>query len=77
MTVGLLRSAVFEVRSNAMGNRAVSLDARLNWEMLVTVVGGKSELRTRIDALRNDAPDDLTTLIELCDRYLAGWRPDF
>lgn len=77
MTVALLRSAVAEVRSNAMGNRAVSRDARLNWEMLVTVVGGESELRKRIDALRADAPEDLTALIELCDRYLAGWRPDF
>ncbi|WP_329004045.1 KAP family NTPase [Kribbella sp. NBC_00709] len=63
------------VRSQAMGNRAVHRTTRLNWDMLVEIFGGEDEVERALDTVRASADEDLTSVIELADKYLKGWRP--
>lgn len=76
MTSALLRSAVSGARSQAMGNRAVLVEQRLSWDMLIDVVGGEDQLRAWLEPLRDLEDQDLRSILALCDRYLDGWRPD-
>lgn len=75
MTLALLRSAFSEVRSQAMGSRAVHRSARLHWDVLVELCEGEDSLRQRIDELKATHPQGSDELLDLADKYLGGWRP--
>lgn len=74
-TLAILRSARTDVRSQAIGNRAVKYSPRLPWESLVQLFGDEATLRERVEALRAAALDNSTESLDLIDRYLAGYRP--
>jgi predicted KAP-like P-loop ATPase len=71
----LLLSARSESRSQAMGSRAVTKSARLAWKVLIDVYGDEDTLRTSLEALRGAQFEDCAEVLQLADRYLAGWRP--
>ena len=75
VTRSLLESARTDVRSQSMGNRSVRTSPRLVWDALVEVFPDEATLKTRIDQLKATAPDGMTELLELADRYASGWRP--
>lgn len=75
ITLALLESAKSEVKSQAMGSRAVVRKPRLHWEGLVKIYGDEGTLRQRIDALKAATTEVDRDLVELVDKYLSGWRP--
>ena len=75
LACALLVDAQSIVRSQQMGTRSVHKSVRLNWDILVEVLGGEHAVRTAVEALRITADEELTSLIELADKYLDGWRP--
>ena len=75
MTLALLQSARTEVRSQSMGSRAVRRSAALAWDVLVELYGDDATLRERIDKLKASQPHGNDELLQLADKYLAGWRP--
>jgi hypothetical protein len=75
VTLALVRSAHREVRSQAMGSRAVQRSARLAWKELIELYGDEDVLRRRIEELRAVAPDGSDELLQLTDKYAGGWRP--
>lgn len=75
VTHALLKSARSEIRSQSMGSRAVRRKPRLAWDALIEVCGNEIGLRQRIEALRTSGPHNIGDLLELADKYLAGWRP--
>lgn len=76
MTLAVLRSARGEVRSQSLDSRAVRRSARLAWTVLIELYGDEATLRDRIEKLKTSRPADSDDLLELTDKYLAGWRPD-
>lgn len=76
VTLAILSSSRGEAKSQADGSRAIKRHPRLAWEALEEVFGGEETLRNRINALRDFQPTDIGDLLELADRYLAGWRPN-
>ena len=58
-----------------MGSRAVRREPRLAWDVLIEVCGNESALRQRVEALKTAGPQNIGDLLELADKYLAGWRP--
>jgi hypothetical protein len=75
VTQALLKSARSEVRSQSMGSRAVRRKPRLAWDALIEVCGNEIALRQCIEALKASRPQNIGDLLELADKYLAGWRP--
>jgi predicted KAP-like P-loop ATPase len=75
VTLALLRSARSEVRSQAMGSRAVRRSYRLAWDALVELYGSDDTLKERIKELKATQPEGVDGLLDLADRYLSGWRP--
>src|SRR5690554_1368181 len=75
VTHALLKSARSEIRSQSMGSRAVRRKPRLAWDALIEVCGNEIGLLQRIEALRTSGPHNIGDLLELADKYLAGWRP--
>jgi hypothetical protein len=75
MTIALLKSARSEVRSQAMGSRAVRRSARLSWDVLIKLYGDEDNLRERIENLKATQPEGVDELLQLADKYLGGWRP--
>jgi hypothetical protein len=75
LTLGILRSARTEVRSQSTNSRAVHRSPRLEWDALVELFGGEDKLRHRIDRLKETKPQGEDELLDLAERYLAGWRP--
>lgn len=75
VTHALLRSARSEVRSQSMGSRAVRRKPRLAWDVLIELYGDEATLRHRIETLKASRPENSGDLLELADKYLAGWRP--
>ena len=73
MTVALLKSARTEVRSQAVGSRAVHRSARLRWDTLIAVYGDEGVLRERIEKAKATLGD--SELLHLGDKYIGGWRP--
>lgn len=73
----LLKAAVSEETSQAMGTRSVRREQRLRWDALLDIVGGKDQIRLLI-ATCQDAHDDvlLGQATALAERYLEGWRPE-
>jgi predicted KAP-like P-loop ATPase len=76
MTLALLRSARSDVRSQAMGSRAVRRSPRLSWGVLEELCGGDEALKRRLEGLRAVISEDDAELIELAERYVDGWRPN-
>ena len=76
ITLGLLRSARHEVVSQPIDSRAVRRSARLAWDALVELLGDEKVLRERIEKLKAIPLEGMDEqLVELADKYLAGWRP--
>lgn len=75
VTRTLLLSARSESRSRSVGSRAVTKSVRLAWKALIDIYGDEETLRKRIDELRGASFDDCAEVLELADRYLAGWQP--
>lgn len=75
VTHALLKAARSEVRSQSMGSRAVRRKPRLAWDALIEVCGNEAGLRKRIEALKSSGLHNVGDLLELADKYLAGWRP--
>jgi hypothetical protein len=42
---------------------------------LIELYGDETTLRQRIEALKASRPENIGDLLELADKYLAGWRP--
>lgn len=76
MTLAVLRSARAEVLSSAVGSRSIRRYPRYDWNSLVRLYGDEATLRVRVEDLRLECPEDRRELLELADKYLAGWRPD-
>lgn len=75
VTSALLRSAVSDVRSATLGQRAVRKTPRLAWDALVEIYGSESMLKTRLGELRATEELELEDLLALAARYESGWRP--
>lgn len=75
VTHALLRSARSEVRSQSMGSRAVRRMPRLAWDVLIELYGDEAILRDRVESLKISRPENNGDLLNLADKYLAGWRP--
>ena len=75
VTLALLQSARSEVRSYAMGSRAVRRSLRLAWNVLIELYGNENILRERIEHLKATQPEGVDELLQLADKYLGGWRP--
>ncbi|MBQ1054496.1 AAA family ATPase [Micromonospora sp. C32] len=71
----LLLDARSIVRSQQIGSRSVRTGVRLSWEPLVGLFGGEPAVKEAVDALRGTADDEMKPVIELADKYMAGWRP--
>lgn len=76
LTLAIFRAARKEVRSQLMGNRAVTRSFRLAWDALVEIFDGEDVLKTRLDALKASELRVEDELIEDVEKYLSGWRPD-
>ena len=76
MTLAILRSARGEVRSQSLDSRAVRRSARLAWKVLLELYGDEATLRDQIEKVKGSRSADSDELLELADKYLAGWRPD-
>lgn len=74
-TLALLRCARSETLSQTMGRRGVRRHSRLAWDSLIETYGNESILRERVEALRKAQLEGVGDLLELSDKYLAGWRP--
>jgi len=75
-TLALLRRARGETLSQYAGSRGVRRRPSLAWDSLIETYGDESILRERIEALRKAQLEGVGDLLELSDKYLAGWRPD-
>jgi hypothetical protein len=76
LTLAILRAALSEVRSQAVGNRAVRRSPRLAWDALIELYGDEATLKERIEALKATGPQGSDDLLHLADKHLGGWRPD-
>jgi len=76
MTLAILRSAYYEVRSQTADSRNVKRSPRLAWDGLVELFEGEDILRERIEKLKATQPQGVDELIQLADKYIGGWRPD-
>jgi hypothetical protein len=75
VTSALLKAARTEVRSQSWGSQAVRRKPRLLWDALVELYGDEPTLRNRIEALKASGPDNMGDVLDLAEKYLAGWRP--
>jgi hypothetical protein len=77
LALAVLRAARSEVRSQAVGSRAIRRSPRLAWDVLIELYGDETTLKERIEALKTAGlqGEDENELLELADRYLTGWRP--
>ncbi|HPA26436.1 MAG TPA: P-loop NTPase fold protein [Acidobacteriota bacterium] len=77
VTQALLWSARSEMTSQAIGNRFVKRSSQLAWDGLIELYGSEETLRERVEVLKNSKPREIGDLLELADKYLSGWRPNF
>jgi hypothetical protein len=75
LTLAVVRASQSEVLSQSMGSRAVRRSPRLAWDLLIELYGGEATLKDRIEGLKATRPEGVDDLLELVDKYLAGWRP--
>lgn len=76
MTRLMLEAAKHEVRIEPMMG-PVRYTMCLHWDALVKLYGDEAVLGERIRELRAQCPEGLTDLLELAERYLDGWRPNW
>jgi len=76
MTLAILRSARTDVRSQSLDSRAVRRSPRLAWKVLVGLYEDEVTLRSRVEELKAATAGEFSELLELADKYLAGWRPE-
>lgn len=76
LTLAILRAAHVDVRSQSVGTRTVRRSPVLAWDALADLYGGEAVLKERIEALKAAAPEEHEDLLELAERYAAGWRPN-
>lgn len=72
----LLRSSVAVTRRSTLGSDRVDKTYGLSWHVLLRVFGGEDNLRhatAGLTAADDDA--DGSRALDLCRRYLEGWRP--
>ena len=74
-TLALLRAAKSETLSQGLESRAVRRSPRLAWDALIQIYGDEATLRARVESIKEIKPEGAGDLLELADRYLAGWRP--
>ncbi|MGH9715789.1 MAG: KAP family P-loop NTPase fold protein [Candidatus Acidiferrales bacterium] len=74
-TRALLRSARGDQLRQTLGSRSVQRFPSLDWNALIAVYGEEDVLRQRIESLRAAKLGGDDDLLELCDKYLGGWRP--
>jgi hypothetical protein len=70
----LLLSAVTDVRSQALGTRALTVEKRLYWDGLVDLTGSEDAIRQFVERCRGKS--GVQEAVELADKYLSGWRPE-
>jgi hypothetical protein len=76
LSAAVLRAALMEVRSQALGSAGVKRDKVLDWQSLLLIMGGVDGVESRLDHVEERQPDELTnTAVELARSYLAGTRP--
>jgi hypothetical protein len=75
LTLAVAQAARSEVRRQSAGSRAVRRSPRLAWDVLIELYGDEATLKQRIESLKATAPKGADELLELADKYLAGWRP--
>ena len=63
VTLALLRSARGDVRSQAMGSRAVRRSPRLAWDVLIDLYGNEDTLKERINRLKTTQPEGVNELL--------------
>ncbi len=76
LTLAILRSARREVRTQAMGSRAVHRSQRLSWDALIQLYGNEETLKERIESLKSAGLKGADEVLTLAEKYLGGWRPD-
>ena len=76
MTRLMLEAAKHEVRTEPFRG-PVRYTMCLHWDALVELYGDEAVLGDRIRELRAQRPEGLTDLLELAERYLDGWRPNW
>ncbi|MYK41655.1 MAG: NTPase KAP [Gemmatimonadetes bacterium] len=76
LTLALLRDAYDEIKSQAVGSRAVQRSPRLFWDALTELYGDEATLKERIESLKAAKLNGADELLELADKYLGGWRDD-
>ena len=69
----LLESSQSVARRHSEGSRLVREERRLAWDGLERVTGGAEKLAAHVSRLRE--ADGETELVQLAERYVAGWRP--
>ena len=72
VTRALLESARTLTREEV--GRVVRRSFRLEWDALVDVCGSEKILRDRIEQLKSTQPRDFGNMLELVEKYLAGYR---
>lgn len=74
-TLAILRAALGDARSQAVGSRAVRRSPRLRWKVLTDIYGDEATLRARIEGLKAASCEGSDDLLALADKYLDGWQP--
>lgn len=70
----ILWSAKSTARSQSMGSRAVKLENRLAWDLVVGLFGSENTVKKAVANTRKKLGDD--DALRLADKYLTGWRPE-
>ncbi|GIJ24983.1 hypothetical protein Vqi01_01450 [Micromonospora qiuiae] len=75
----ILRTAQTEARSTTGSSHAIWREKRLPWNTLIKLYGDEETLRQAIESARSFAMEDgrFAESINLADKYVQGWRPDF
>ncbi len=76
LTLALLNATHGEGLSQGLDTRAVRRSPRLSWDLLIEVFGSEESLKERIETLKASQPENAIELLELADKYMAGWRPN-
>lgn len=73
----ILESAVSEVLSQGLNNRAIHKEYRLHWESLIKVFESEEGLHMAAEkiATRTHKSEVLKKALELVEKYKSGWRP--
>jgi hypothetical protein len=76
LNLAIFKAAVGNVRSQSLGNRAIRRTPQLAWDVIVELFGNEDAIRARLAEARLVATPEDAPVIELVERYMAGWRPE-